>query len=152
MKPPASWLGVPLLASGRGDRVISVQAYHPYAYNEQDQALLSTIADQMAVAVERAHLVQGLRTSEEYYRTLFEQASDAVFLETVDGQIVDANEHACRLLGYEYAELLRLSVADIVPPEMRELLPEIVREELTGAASVSKRRICTRMERGFRSR
>jgi PAS domain S-box-containing protein len=131
MKLPASWLGVPMLTSGRVVGVISVQAYRPYAYDEQDQALFSTIADQVAVAVERARLVQGLRTSEEYYRTLFEQASDAVFLETLDGQILDANAHACRLLGYEYEELTSLHVSEIVPPEVRKILPQVTQEELS---------------------
>jgi PAS domain S-box-containing protein len=130
MKLPASWLGVPMLTGGRVVGVVSVQAYRSYAYDEQDQALFSTIAEQIAMAVERARLVQGLRTSEEYYRTLFEQASDAVFLETLDGRIVDANEHACRLLGYEYKELLSLSVADLVPPEVREILSKIVEQIL----------------------
>ena len=92
--------------------------------------MLSTIADQVAVAVERARLIQTLQTSEARYRTLFEQANDAVFLETMDGRIIDANEKACHLLGYDHDELVSLSVADIVPPEVRDTLPKVVETEL----------------------
>jgi PAS domain S-box-containing protein len=56
MKPPASWLGVPMLIGGRVIGVISVQSYRPYAWDEEDELLLFTIADQVAVAIENAEL------------------------------------------------------------------------------------------------
>ncbi len=56
MKAPASWLGVPMRIGDRVVGVISVQAYRPHAYGEEEQVLLSTIADQVAVAVENARL------------------------------------------------------------------------------------------------
>ena len=69
-----------------------------------------------AAEVERARLYQTLRDSEEKHRTLFEQAMDAIILHGADGTILDANERACRLLGYSRDELLRLNVADIAAP------------------------------------
>jgi PAS domain S-box-containing protein len=131
MKLPGSWLGVPMLIGKRLVGVICVQAYRTHAYSEEDQRLLSTIADQIAVAVEQARLYQTLRESEERYRTLFEQANDAVFLQTLEGRILDVNERACELLGYTREELQMLTVADIVPPEKRETLPQIIRQEMT---------------------
>jgi len=53
-----SWLGVPMRAAGEVTGVISVQAYRPFAYSDEDQQLLSTIADQVAVAVEQARLYE----------------------------------------------------------------------------------------------
>ncbi len=38
--------------------VISVQAYRPHAWDEEDELLLSTIADQVALALEKARLFQ----------------------------------------------------------------------------------------------
>ncbi|MCR4408127.1 MAG: GAF domain-containing protein, partial [Anaerolineae bacterium] len=61
MRPPASWLGVPMCIGERVVGVISVQAYSPNAYSEEDQLLLSTIADQVAVAVENARLYEAVR-------------------------------------------------------------------------------------------
>jgi GAF domain-containing protein/HAMP domain-containing protein len=81
MKRAASWLGAPMLVGQRVIGVISVQAYRPYAWGEEDQLLLLTIADQVAVALENARLfaeaeqrMQELealyRADEELYRHL----------------------------------------------------------------------------------
>ncbi|MFQ6102094.1 MAG: GAF domain-containing protein [Anaerolineae bacterium] len=58
MKCPASWLGVPMRIGEQVVGVINVQSYHPHAYGEEDQLLLSTIADQVAMAVQNARLYQ----------------------------------------------------------------------------------------------
>jgi PAS domain S-box-containing protein len=118
-----SWLGVPLLFGNRLSGVISVQSYRPGAYGGDDRQLLSTIAEQVASVVERARLYRTLRDSEERYRTLFERASDAVILQSMEGVVLDANERACQLLGYTRPELLSLSASDIVSPESPGLLP-----------------------------
>lgn len=60
--------------------------------------------------------------SEERYRTLFDKGNDAILVfelspESVPTRFVEANEVACRRLGYSRDELLGLSPLDIVPPE-----------------------------------
>ena len=49
-------------------------------------------------------------------RHAVEQANDALLQIGPDGAFQDANAAACRLLGVERAELMRLRVPDIVPP------------------------------------
>jgi len=61
MRIPPSWLGVPMLIGDRVVGVISVQAYRPHAYGEEEEQLLSTIADQVAVAIENARLYEETR-------------------------------------------------------------------------------------------
>ncbi len=63
--------------------------------------------------------------SERKYRAIFESANDAVLVETVDGQILEANENACRLLGYSRDELFKLRVRDLVPVQTRAWLPRV---------------------------
>lgn len=78
---------------------------------------------------ERKQAEEKLRESEQCYRTLFEQANDAIFVETKDDRIVDANKHACELLGYTKQELMNMKVSDLIAPEIgRE--SQIIREEL----------------------
>lgn len=60
--------------------------------------------------------------SEERYRTLFDRGNDAILVfelspESVPTRFVEANEVACKRLGYSRDELLGLSPLDIVPPE-----------------------------------
>lgn len=57
------------------------------------------------------------------YRQIFLAANDALFIEALDGRILDANPAACELLGYTYDELTKLKLADIVPPEFMERMP-----------------------------
>ncbi len=54
-----------------------------------------------------------LRESEQRYRAVVEQASDAFFLHDRQGRFIDVNQQACESLGYPREELLTKSVIDI---------------------------------------
>ncbi|MEE9251044.1 MAG: PAS domain S-box protein, partial [Alphaproteobacteria bacterium] len=58
---------------------------------------------------------EAVRESEKRFRTLVEQAGDAVFLIETDGKFIDVNQRACEALGYAREELLTLSVPEIDP-------------------------------------
>ncbi len=75
MQAPPSWLGVPMLIGGKVVGVISVQAYRPNAYGEAEQELLSTIADEVAVAIENARLYSSLQKTNVQLRAAL-QAKD----------------------------------------------------------------------------
>jgi PAS domain S-box-containing protein len=68
--------------------------------------------------------------SELRYRTLFDGASDAVFLHDYDGRIFETNIIATRLLGYSKKEFMQMRLHDIdVHPEAlftREILQEFL--------------------------
>jgi PAS domain S-box-containing protein len=111
---PCAWLGAPILIGDRVSGVISLLSTQRETYSEEDAELLSTIAEQVAAAIERARLYQSLHDSEQRYRTLFEQANDAVILQDLDGRILDVNERACQLLGYPREKLVGMPASDIV--------------------------------------
>jgi PAS domain S-box-containing protein len=72
-----SWLGAPMLIGERVIGVINVQSYRPYAYGEEEQLLLSTIADQVAVAVENARLFEEVHSfSQELERRVEERTQE----------------------------------------------------------------------------
>jgi two-component system cell cycle sensor histidine kinase/response regulator CckA len=73
---------------------------------------------------------EALRTGEERYRTLFEQANDAIHLATIDDRIIDINHRACEMMGYSREELLSMRVSDLQAPEVRRKQGEVVRSEL----------------------
>ncbi len=54
-----------------------------------------------------------LRDSEERFRALVEQASDAMFVHDRQGRFVDVNRRACESLGYSREELLSMGVFDV---------------------------------------
>lgn len=74
-----------------------------------------------------------LRTSEEHFRTIFEQATDGILVSDVEGHFLDANSASGQMLGYSREELLKLGISDIVVPEQVErIAPEIARLRNTG--------------------
>jgi len=70
---------------------------------------------------------EALQESEERYRTLFESASDALFIHDRNGKILDVNRAAVERLGYSREELLAICLTDIVLPEFAALVPDQTR-------------------------
>ncbi len=62
---------------------------------------------------ERKAAENALSESEQRFRTLVEQATDALFVVNTDGQLIDVNQEACHTLGYTREELLQMTVPDI---------------------------------------
>jgi PAS domain S-box-containing protein len=62
---------------------------------------------------ERKQAEEALRESEERFRTLIEQASDAFFLHDGDGRFLEVNRQACESLGYTRKELLGMCVFNV---------------------------------------
>jgi PAS domain S-box-containing protein len=110
MKLPSSWLGVPMRLGGRVTGLISVQAYRPRAFGEEEQMLLSTLADQVAMAVENARLFETVqdeleerRQAEEKFRNLAEQSPNMIFINSAR-RVVYANARCEELMGYTREE------------------------------------------------
>jgi PAS domain S-box-containing protein len=69
----------------------------------------------------RRQMKNTLRESEEKYRSLFENARDAIILaDTETGIIMDVNAAGCRLLGLPKEKIVGLHQSKIHPPEMVE--------------------------------
>jgi len=66
-----------------------------------------------------------IKQSEEKYRSLIEQASDAIYLVDNKGNFIEVNESMCKMTGYSRAELLKLNVEDLVDPEQLKSDPVI---------------------------
>jgi len=86
-----------------------------------DIRIIELVTATAATAILKARTEESLRESEERFRTLVEQASDAIFTHDMDGRLVDVNERACAILGYSREELLRLTVAQFPPEEVRAI-------------------------------
>ncbi|WP_287153057.1 PAS domain S-box protein [Candidatus Solincola tengchongensis] len=59
--------------------------------------------------------------AEERLQLLFEQASDAIFLHDLEGNILEVNPAATELTGYSEGELLSMRVQDLHIPDERSL-------------------------------
>ena len=132
MKMPLSWLGVPMLARDRVLGVICIQTYQYRSYGEEEQLLLSTIAEQVAAAVQNARLYeavarelaehrkteQSLKESEEQFRNLAEQSPNMIFINR-GGRVVYANRECERVMGYTRDEFYgeRFDFLSLIDPK-----------------------------------
>jgi len=72
---------------------------------------------------ENARTEQALRERDYHYRTLFDNAGDAIFIHNLTGRFLEVNRVACESLGYLREELLRMTPADITVPELAAKIP-----------------------------
>lgn len=71
-----------------------------------------------------------LRKSEEKYRTLFEDSSDAIYLNNQEGELIDFNLSTLELFGYSREEMLGINTKAVFvnPDEYERLQDEIARK------------------------
>lgn len=105
-----------------------IQTFRDYAKGDQsarfsskvsgEYAILAESFNHMADELDEARIQQEehlrrIESSEDRFRRLFDGAADAIFLRNLDGVIIDANQEACRSLGYERDELVGKLVSRI---------------------------------------
>jgi PAS domain S-box-containing protein len=108
----------------KGERVIGlilIQNHQPGAYVRSDLEMLKTLADQCGGALERVRAEQELRESQQRFRDLFDNSPDAIFVEDLDGTVLDVNFAGCILHGLTRDQLIgKNALRHLVPPSKRE--------------------------------
>jgi len=79
---------------------------------------------------DRKKTEKDLQKREQYFRSLFENAGDAIFIEDEEDRILDVNARACDLLGYTREELLKMYVPQLQAPQDRGRQGTVIKEEL----------------------
>jgi PAS domain S-box-containing protein len=107
---PEVWLGVPLKIQNRIIGVMITQSYtDPDRYNERAVEVLTSVSEQVALAIERKRVHEALKLSEEKYRTILQSIEDGYYETDLAGNIVFFNESTCKILGYAETELIGLN-------------------------------------------
>jgi two-component system sensor histidine kinase DegS len=136
-----SQLIVPLKSKGRVVGTVCAAVHSLRAFPPEEVDLLTSVGNQIGVAIENASLYQKereaaeqLRLSEQRYRELFENAHDAIWLHDMEGNILAANEACARLTGYSLNELRNLKTIKLFAAESLEVAREIENRVLRGEA------------------
>jgi len=137
MQAPASWLGVPMLIGQRLIGVICVQAYRPHTYGEEEQQLLSTVADQVAMAIDNARLFTEAEQRAKELSTMLEAAravSSTLNLQEVLSLIAEEMVKATGAAGCTLSRWDREADAVVTLTEWRQRRTEMTDEPGTSYA------------------
>jgi PAS domain S-box-containing protein len=118
---------VPMRLGQRVIGVVNAESSKPDAFTEHDEAVLGTIASQLATALGRLRAAAAQRESEERFRRLTEAAFEGIGI-TDQGRIVDANNRLAEMFGYSLPELLGRNVMEFVAPESVETVANFMRQ------------------------
>jgi PAS domain S-box-containing protein len=136
------YIGTPLFsADGRPLGLIAVLSTEPLAENRQVREILEIFGARAAAELQHHRAEQALRQSEARFRTLVENAPEAVVVCNVDqGRFVDCNENALRMFGLDRAAMLRVGPVELSPPiqpdgrSSTEAAVEYIRATIAGGA------------------
>ena len=96
--------------------------------NRLGQAGVDGIVVNIRDISDRKAAEESVRRNEARYRTLFATVTDGIFLLLRDGQLIEVNDAACRMLGYSREELLTMRMDDLAPPSKVDHLRDINRQ------------------------
>ena len=99
-------------------------------FTEDERKLLTELGadvsfalDNMERDMERQRGEAALRESEQKYRTLFDSATDGIFVLDHDGKFIDINRTGYTRLGYTKQEMLSLHISQLDPTEFAAAVP-----------------------------
>lgn len=138
-----------ILFTGKGREEVAIQALNLGAdgyYNKQGspETVYGELVHGISTVHEKWRIKQALEESEKRYSALMEQATDAIFLHDIEGQIIDVNERACTSLGYTKKELVGRNISDIdinaTDDNKGALWPRVIASETYTFESINKRK------------
>jgi diguanylate cyclase (GGDEF)-like protein/PAS domain S-box-containing protein len=99
---------------------------------EEISRTLSTALDNLDRDREKQKAEEALKSSEEKYRLLMEEAGDGILIVDLETEtVVDANRQACRLFGFEKSDLVGLKKVALFPQSSVHLTSEDPRPPLS---------------------
>lgn len=135
--PSLDWIGIPLKVGNEIIGVMGAQTYSPgIRYQKKDTQILTFVSNQIAMAIDRKQREQDLLTSTKRNQLLVQASIDAIFMESVDGALIDCNDVALQMYGYTRDEMLKLNVKDLVAPYFYQQIKEYTQWELSQGGRV----------------
>ena len=112
---------------------------------KEERELIDGISRQIGKTIERKQMEEALRTSEEQFRTLVENANDGIYIRDAEGTIVYANGKFAEIHGYPLEEIIGRQAASFLSLESRgETSEQGVQEELRQGRAVRAEATCLR--------
>src|SRR4030042_53456 len=134
-----SQLIVPMKARGKTVGTICVATRQVREFPPEEIELLTDISNEIGGTIANALLYQRqeimseqLKRSEANYRELFQNASDAIWIHDLEGNILEANEAVEKITGFSIEELSSRKVSDFLTPHGLDIAKDVKGKLLAG--------------------
>ncbi|WP_406655633.1 PAS domain S-box protein [Methanolobus sp. ZRKC2] len=87
------------------------------SYMRDSSGKITTVLSSGLDITEQRDAERKIQSSEEKFRTLFENSVDAIMILNTEGDILEVNNAACNMFGYDREEFLAISKNKLVAPE-----------------------------------
>ncbi|MFH1851395.1 MAG: response regulator [Candidatus Neomarinimicrobiota bacterium] len=91
-------------------------ANSPGDYTITDLRFIERLTALYALALQRQHSLEALKTSEERFRAVTQSANDAIITVDQDGRIISWNNGATAIFGHSELEIIQAKLTDLIPP------------------------------------
>ncbi|MGE5596645.1 MAG: GAF domain-containing protein [Hyphomicrobiales bacterium] len=136
-----SVLRAPLLVRDEVQGAIVLWGEGTGRFSGEDLQLVSALVGPLAIALDNAVALEALAESEFKYRSLVAQADEMIFLVDAGTQrLIEVNAYTARTLGYEPAEMMTMSLTDIVDAPPETVAANIARTFEDGELHLTERR------------
>ena len=89
--------------------------------SQYDEAKVSSVQVLVEDFTDYQQAVDNLQSSEEKFRKIYEQAGDSIIIIDFEGNIVEANQHACKELMFTKHEFSQMNVREITTFSQKEI-------------------------------
>lgn len=116
----AASIALPLASNGDVFAVLIIYAAEPEAFDEEEQRLLTELANDLAYGLTSLRIRDERAHAEERLERLMQSAPDGILISDGGGRIVLVNEKTSEIFGYSEAELLGYPVEKLIPERYRQ--------------------------------
>ena len=112
----------PIYRDGKPYALLAIYSESLDAFDNEIVELLEQMTANISFALDNIDRETARSRREEEIRTLFENASDGIFILGRGGAFLDVNERGAWMLGYTKQELLNLNITDLIDEQDRARL------------------------------
>jgi PAS domain S-box-containing protein len=118
-----SWMGIPLLVHDKVIGMITIDSRRYNYFTPEHLHIASALADQVAIAIENAHLFRQAQYEKTFFETLINNIPSAIAVVSEDYKVVAWNKGASSIFGYTFEEAIGKDIDTLVANQ-----PEIYKE------------------------
>ncbi len=119
-----SSLVFPLEYKGRIIGTMNLSSREPHHFSEDQFNFLNQISTGLAISIENSRLLDGIKQSEEKYRTVVESVLDGVLVVGEDFRFKYVNEKLAEILGYSIVELMGMDFRNYLDEGSKQLVSD----------------------------